>query len=238
MTAAVLVFMGFIFVDDTDLLVIFGELARVSPRMIAEITQWQVSAWQGGLQATGGALHPDKCMWALVHYIWWDGTWKYWEYPAMLYVNDFDGNPMAVTRYNSSMAIKVVGVHQALDGNIKTQLQVLKDQAKEWGAKIQEGCLPWRLAHQGVHSMIWASLKYPLPATTFTYKQGSQLSSILFTTVLPKLGAFHSYPKVYRYAPTKLQGLALPHAKIDQEIDHLWKVITHGAIDTPTGFLL
>jgi len=93
------------------------------------------------------------------------------------------------------------------------------------------------LAHQAVHSMVWASIKYPLPATTMTHQQGSEISSILFTTVLPKLGAVHSFPKVYRYAPMELQGLALHPAKVEQEINHIHKILTHGAIDIPTGIL-
>jgi len=71
-----------------------------------------------------------------------------------------------------------------------------------------------------------------------THQEGLDISSILFTTVLPKLGAVRSFPKVFRYAPTELQGLGLPHAKVEQEIDHLKKILTHGAIDTPTGTLL
>jgi len=71
-----------------------------------------------------------------------------------------------------------------------------------------------------------------------THQHGSDISSILFTTVLPKLGAVHLFPKVYCYAPMDLQGLALPHAKVEQEIDHIRKILTHGAINTPTGILL
>jgi len=228
----------FFVVDDTDL-VIFAESSQVQTRDIVDTTQAWVTAWQGGLRATGGVLWPDKCSWVLVDYVWCEGQWQYFDYPATLHINDLDGNPTAVTRYKAAKAIKVVGVHQALDGNnMKEQVKALKKKASNWGGKLRQGCAPQHLAHRAVHSMIWASIKYPLPATTMTHQEGSDISSILFTTVLPKLGAVRSFPKVFQYAPTELQGLALPHTKVEQEIDHLKKILTHGAIDTPTSTLL
>jgi len=236
-SAALLTIMGFLFVDDMDL-VILAESARVPVRAIVATTQARVKAWQGRLRATGSTLRPDKYFWVLVDYSWRDGKWRYSDSPVTLYVNDLDGQQTVVTRHPASKVIKVVGVHQALDRNMTEQVKVLKEKARDWGKKIRAGFTPRHLAHQAVHLMVWASIKYPLPVTTMTHQQGSDISSILFMTVLPKLGAIRSFPKVYCYAPTELQGLALPHATVEQEIDHIRKILTHGAIDTPTGILL
>ena len=54
-----------------------------------------------------------------------------------------------------------------------------------------------------------------------------------FVTFLTK-----SYPLVYCHAPASLNGLALPHPYVEQGIAHIGLVLTHGAIDTPTGSLL
>jgi len=139
--------MGFLFVDDTDL-VILGKSARVPVREIVATTQARVTAWQGGLRATGGALHPDKCSWVLVDYSWCDGKWQYSEFPANLYVNDFNGQQTVVTRHPATKAIKVVGIHQALNGNMKEQVKGLKEKARDWGTKIRAGNASCYLAHQ------------------------------------------------------------------------------------------
>jgi hypothetical protein len=52
------------------------------------------------------------------------------------------------------------------------------------------------------------------------------------------LGACHNYPLVYQHAHTSLQGLALPDLYIEQAISQIGLILTHGAIDTPTGSLL
>ena len=86
--------------------------------------------------------------------------------------------------------------------------------------------------------MLWASIKYPLAATTLPDSEGTELTNKLFTLMLPKLGAICSYPKEFCHAPFSFQGLAYPQGKVEQEIKHITKVITYGACNTPMGFLL
>jgi hypothetical protein len=74
--------------------------------------------------------------------------------------------------------------------------------------------------------MIWAALKYPLPACTITEREGDLITKELCKCLLPKLGANRNFPNVYRYAPASLQGLELPLIYIKQEIGHLRQVLT------------
>ena len=232
-----LALIGFLFVDDTDLLEL-AENAQIYPHEIIARTQEKVTTWQGGLRASGGALMPRKCMWGLIAFKWSNGKWSYDHPPGEIMVTDLNGNPKAIKRYDAHTAIKIVGVYQALDGNMDRQLQELLAKAKDWGGKIRQGCIPRNLAYRGVHSMLWASIKYPLPATTFTDAQGKLITSRLFTQVLPKMGAVRSFPHVFRNAPFGMLGLNLPHGKVDQEIEHLKRILMHGPIDSPTGHLL
>jgi hypothetical protein len=84
--------------------------------------------------------------------------------------------PKPIERLDLSAAVKVVGVHQSLDGKMTTQVAVLKAKADSWWEKIKRGWLPRNLAHQGRNNMIWASLRYPLPACTITEKEGLTLT--------------------------------------------------------------
>jgi hypothetical protein len=86
--------------------------------------------------------------------------------------------------------------------------------------------------------MIWPSLKYSLPASNVTDCQGDQITKEFYRNILPSLGACRNYPIVFRHAPASLNGLDLPHPYMEQGIAHICLILTHGAIDTPTGSLL
>ena len=101
------------------------------------------------------------------------------------------------------------------------QINALKMKADKWGSKLKTGWLPRRLAHQGSSSMIWSSLRYPLPACTLTASQGELITKELYKCLLPKLGANRNYPSVYHHAPASLQGLEIPLIYVEQEIGHL-----------------
>jgi hypothetical protein len=120
-TAASVALAGFLFVDDTDLIV-FPDSADELLDIVLERMQHAVSAWHGGLRATGGALKPEKCSWGLAAFVWSGGRWRYAtaeEQPGEILVPDLDGTVLPIARIEPSEAVKVVGVHQAMDGNMK-----------------------------------------------------------------------------------------------------------------------
>jgi hypothetical protein len=107
-------------------------------------------------------------------------------------------------------AIKVMGMHQAMDGNMQAQVQALKTKADAFGEKLKSSWLPFNLVHLAKESMIWASLKYPLPACTLTELESESITKELFKSLLPKLGVCQNIPKVFRHAPARFQGLDFP----------------------------
>jgi hypothetical protein len=127
---------------------------------------------------------------------------------------------------------------QALDGNMSAQVATLQNKAEQWGEQIRDGWVPRNLARRALDTMIWPSLRYPLPASTLTEQDGEQIMQTFYRHLLPNLGACRNFPTVFRHAPAALNGLALPHPYVEQGISHLCLVLTHGAIDTPTGSLL
>ena len=231
---------GFLFVDDTDLTTVAKDKVE-SPDQVITRAQEAVNAWQGGLHVSGGALKPVKSSWGLVSFFWVDGQWFYSSpasQPGTLTIPIPDGEPAIIHRYDVTEAIEVVGVTQALDGNMDAQVMALQTKAETWGKQISEGWVPRYLARKAIDSMIWPSLRYPLPACNLTEHQGNQITKTLYRQILPSLGACRNYPLVYRHAPASLNGLALPHPYVEQGIAHIGLVLTHGAIDTPTGSLL
>jgi hypothetical protein len=240
MSGALFTAAGFLFVDDTDLFVVAKDKDE-SPEQVNIRMQAAVDAWHGGLRASGGALKPDKCSWCLVSFFWEQGQWFYTtpaSQPGMLTIPSPQGAPTVITRHDVSAAIKVVGVTQSLNGQMEAQITALQTKAETWGEQIQDGWVPRHLARRALDMMIWPALRYPLPACNLTEPQGTQITQILYRQILPSLGACRHYPLVYRHAPASLNGLALPHPYVEQGIAHICLILTHGAIDSPTGALL
>jgi hypothetical protein len=240
MSQSVFTAAGFLFVDDTDLITVAKDKLE-SPEQVTTRMQAAVVAWHGGLRASGGALKPEKCSWCLVSFFWDNGQWFYTSPTSQLGILTIpvpNGDPIIVTRHDVSDAIKVVSVTQALDGNMAAQVTVLQTKAELWGKQISEGWVPRHLAQIAIDSMIWPSLRYPLPACNLTEQQGNQITQTLYCQILPSLGVCCNFPLVYRHAPASLNGLALPCPYVEQGIAHISLILTHGAIDTPTGSLL
>jgi hypothetical protein len=64
---SVLDVVGFLFVDDTDLMTV-AKTKTKSPAQVMTRMQDVVDARHGGLRASGGALKPNKCSWCLVSF--------------------------------------------------------------------------------------------------------------------------------------------------------------------------
>jgi hypothetical protein len=72
-------FVDFIFIDDTNLstagCLLQDQQSYESTQSIAQHAQDGAHTWQGALDASGGALEPSKCSWALVDFIFVNGKW-------------------------------------------------------------------------------------------------------------------------------------------------------------------
>jgi hypothetical protein len=157
MSLAVFVFAGFLFVDDTDLITVAVN-CKESPTQVTARMQVAVDAWHGGLHTTGGALKAAKSSWGLIAFYWEQGQWHYatkLSSPQELTIPNLDCTRTPMSRYDPSEAIKVVGVLQALDGNMTAQMDSLQARTDTWGEQIRNGWVPRNLARQALDTMIW-----------------------------------------------------------------------------------
>lgn len=119
-----ILFVGYAFVDDTDLIQTSKAL-QPSEEVIAEM-QWSLNAWEGGIRATGGAIIPEKSRWFLVDFHWNSGNWTYkWNRNALgnLTVRDISGTTKVLKCLEPSEAATTLGVDTALDGNWSQQIK-------------------------------------------------------------------------------------------------------------------
>ena len=78
MTQATISLMGFIFVDDCDLIIAPDDENTTAAAYLPQF-QKAVDAWEGLLRATGGGIKPAKSFWYLIDHKWdsKSRTWKY-----------------------------------------------------------------------------------------------------------------------------------------------------------------
>jgi hypothetical protein len=65
---------GFAFIDDTDLIT---SGPNISLNEVLHQIQESLTAWEGGIHATGGAVEPLKSHWYLIDFKWVNGEPEY-----------------------------------------------------------------------------------------------------------------------------------------------------------------
>jgi hypothetical protein len=56
-------FVGYLFIDDTDLVIQTPHNDKESVHNVISGIQLSMNTWEGGLRATGGAIAPEKSHW-------------------------------------------------------------------------------------------------------------------------------------------------------------------------------
>ena len=114
--------MGFIFVDDTDLITIGKEEETVE--MVTRRQQEAASQWEKLLEITGGALKPSKCYWYLVHFKFNQGEWSYADtsnYKCK--IRGEGAHPQFINGLAVDETREIMGVWQNLSGNNNRQIE-------------------------------------------------------------------------------------------------------------------
>ncbi len=114
-------FMGYAFVDDTDLI---QSQLQENPDKARHSLQEAIDTWKASLKATCGAIVPEKTVWWLVSFKWTGNSWCYAEIqdtPGDLYVNDISNTRKVIQRLESHQAYETPWVFLALDGNLEAQ---------------------------------------------------------------------------------------------------------------------
>jgi hypothetical protein len=229
LTGAIVKFVGYAFVDDTDLCHT-ARNATDSGAMVAQCLQEAVHCWAGTIRATGGAIVPHKSHWVLIDFKWKDGIWDYAtiaDTPAALEVRDSQGVLRQLERLEPSEARRTLGVRLAPDGNNRAEHEHLRSISEQWADYICTGFLPRPLVWTALMTTIFPKLRYPLPATTFSRKECKSILSPLLQAALPAAGICRNFPRVLVHAPVKFQGLGVPDLYTEQGIAHLFQCLQH-----------
>jgi hypothetical protein len=76
LTKEKLKFVGYAFVDDTDLIIAGDQDSHTGPWTMSAM-QHSLTEWEAALRATGGALELAKTFWYSIDFEWNNGEWEY-----------------------------------------------------------------------------------------------------------------------------------------------------------------
>jgi hypothetical protein len=233
-------FVGYAFVDDTDL-VTTGRFPQNTHTETQNEMQQALTHWEEALRITGGALEPTKTFWYLIDFKWDNGNWQYKtiaESPGELEVRNPDGDIQEIERVETTEARRTLGVRLAPDGNNEAEIEYLTEQAELWADNVRTNNLDQRYVWQSLTTTIMAKLRYPLTATTMTEDECSSIDKILLQTALPRSGILPTFSRLLTYSPISKQGLGYQRLYDIQGAQGIANTIRHIGSGSITGKLL
>jgi hypothetical protein len=234
-------FVGFAIVDNADL-VQTSEKGNQCFHKVAKKMQDALSAWEGGLKVTGGAIVPEKSNWYLIDFVWDKGNWRYKtmeKTAATLRIRNCTGTVKVLERLETHDARRTLGVRLAPDGNNAAEAIFLRERVNDWADRIRTGHLPRKLVWESWQTTISKSIQYPLPATTLSESQCRSIMAPLLAQGLPGIGVVRSLKRDVVYGPVQYHGLGISCLFTFQMTEHIVRILKYGiATNHLTGQLI
>ena len=116
--------MGAMYVDDLDMYTWKDEITDPFELMLQ--AQQEVTQWSLLLNATGGALKPEKCFWYLLDYTCYEGEWSYAVHSDFeLSVTNPDGSRSSIKQEEVATSKKTLGIYDAPSGGNQGHLEYI-----------------------------------------------------------------------------------------------------------------
>ena len=217
MSGVIIDFLGEIYVHDTDLIVTQPNFTT------AEETQEGLKeaawAWASGLNATGGAINPEKSRWIYAGYVWNnDGTWEYAKQPELLMDIPLpDGSPATISQAEVSTAEKSLGVWSTVDGDDAVQIdQNIRGRTNKWISKMTNGHLSARLGWIAYKFKLWPGIRYGLSTLAMPMETAQKALSKENYLILPFLGINRNVKREWRTLHRAFGGVGM----LDLVVEH------------------
>ena len=228
-------FLGEIYVDDTDLIII--QPSYKTAEDLWDDLQASVMGWGNLLLATGGALNPTKCSWYLTDYICVDGEWEYaptvdWELHIPLPGGDTAPIPLLPTDH----ATKMLGVWSSPNGRDDKHInENIIGRYKKWLSRSKNGHLPAKLNWMSHRFSLWTGMRYGLATLASSHhKLSSQLRRLDFEA-LSLLGVNKHVKVQWRTIPREFGGIGLYSLQVEQTLGWINMVLQHYGVNSTLG---
>jgi hypothetical protein len=93
----------------------------------------ELENWSCLLNATGGALKPEKCFWYLLNCVCKDGEWVYAEtVPRKMLITNPNGTTSPIKQEKVAESKKTLGIHDSPSGGNAGHLSFIKAKVGTW----------------------------------------------------------------------------------------------------------
>jgi hypothetical protein len=200
--------MGDLFVDDTDMYMWREHI--MDPTELWAQTQIKIAQWGNLLNATGGALKPEKCFWYLLDYTCTDGEWSYTKIvPRKLLITNPDGSNSPIKQEEVTELKKMLGIYDSPAGENDGHLEYIEGKATQWVSRMRNGHLPSHIAWVAYRQQLWPGLRYGLGMMTNNMKAASTLLDNVDYKALNVLGILRNVTKGLRRLHTTFGGFGM-----------------------------
>ena len=233
---------GFAYVDDTDLIQIDMRNIDNDTEEVMRKMQEAIDRWEGGLKTTGGAIVPSKSWVCPIDFSFdHKGKWKYKPLDEINFEftvkNEFNDTTELKT-LDPSTGMNTLGVTLAPDGNNTKAVEELRQKSQKWKDLVDTGYLKGSDVYLALHSTIYKSLQYLLPALTLTEKECRWIASPMLSAGLSGSRINRNFPRDVLFGSTSDGGIGMWNLYNYQCISEISFLIEHINEDNISGELI
>jgi hypothetical protein len=218
--------MGAMYVDDLDMYTWKDEITDPFELMLQ--AQQEVTQWSLLLNATGGALKPEKCFWYLLDYTCYEGEWSYAMHSDFeLLVTNPDGSRSSIKQEEVATSKKTLGIYDAPSGGSQGHLEYIHGKLTTWITRMKNGHLPAHMAWIAYKLQLWPGLRYGLGTMTNDIEATDAIFDKDDYDIMPILGVARTVKRELRKLHTTFGGFGLFHLPTEQLICRLNLLLQH-----------
>ena len=172
--------------DDTNIINAAKSVDTTGEDLLIQ-QQKVMDTWKGSLNATGGALRPDKSYWYMQDYKHSGNQWKYKsikQLPGEFTVKVSDGTRQTLLRLKLNEAKETLGICISMDGNSKDQLEHLLKRTRHMAEDFRTSKVTKKEAWYTLTTAFLKTIEYPMEATRLTKAQCTQVMIPLLSIAL------------------------------------------------------
>ena len=212
------------FVDDNTQ-AISGESKQSKKEDVMPKAQKEIDMMEGCGSSTGEAINIDKTKYWLLHPKWNGDSWQLLspaKSPGDLTIVDKSKERMSMKRLQMHETYKFLGVEMGPRNKWKTETELIEDKSKGFANRVSKrGNRIKNDAWYALNHMMWATVNYPTPVTSMTWKQWNKGIRPALRVCLPRAGIARNFPRIVLHGPIKYQGGGLMHPWFRQQVEKI-----------------
>jgi len=148
------------------------------------------------------------------------------QHPVGLKLPDRRGNIHQLKQHSPKVAVRILSVHIAMDGNMEKEYSILKEKADKYKHILYRCKFTTAEAKTIYQQCYLPALMYPLLATSMDPKKIQAMQDQVMVLLLRNMGCSHLFPCSATFTPATLGGLRL------QDIQKATLLLKHGHAKT------